>query len=181
MRDCVLDCAVDNGAWAVKWIKRCIVLAAVQDVPESHWNIKVLMEITKINEVNIKLSQDLKLTNIVLGLQTHASKHPCPYGQCYRDGQSGIWTKGEERTIQSLSDNQKSWCQSKKPTRSSLKEYYNVEFQPLLQPMDPTTPVIHLIPLPPLHLVLLGKAVKIGNNSYILSPLIIIFIIFYKT
>ena len=45
--------------------KRCLVLAAVQDVPESHWNIKVLMELAKINESNFKHRQNLKLTNIV--------------------------------------------------------------------------------------------------------------------
>ena len=143
--------------------KRSLVLAAVANVPESYANMKVLIELTSINEVEFKLSEDLKLINIVLGMQTHSSKYPCPYGQCCLDG-SGSWVKGKDRTFASLSENQKSWCLKygqNRQKRSKLKEYYNVEFQPIISPPDQDTPVISIIPPPPLHLLLLGRVQKI--------------------
>ena len=65
--------------------KRGIILAIVANVPESYHNIKIIMNLTNINEIEFTLSQDLKLTNIIIGITSHSSKYPCPYGEWYKD------------------------------------------------------------------------------------------------
>ena len=87
-----------------------------------------------------------------------AKVFPALFGECCKD-EHGEWKKGPDRTFKNLSDNQKSWCESS-GDRAQLKDFKNVEFQPLLTPPDPNTKVIHLIPPPPLHLILLGRAAK---------------------
>ena len=141
--------------------KRCLVIAAVAQVPETYWNMQVLIELTGLNEIKFKLSQDLKLINIIIGITTFSSKYPCPYGHCYKDEKTGLWNKGEDRTFRNLSEMQKKWCETTGENRSRLKEFMNCEFAPLITTPNPDTPVIHLIPPPPLHLILLGNAVKI--------------------
>ena len=142
--------------------KRCLVIAAVAQVPETYWNMQVLIELTGLNEIKFKLSQDLKLINIIIGITTFSSKYPCPYGHCYKDEKTGLWNKGEDRTFRNLSEMQKKWCETTGENRSRLKEFMNCEFAPLITIPNPDTPVIHLIPPPPLHLILLGNAVKIA-------------------
>ena len=70
--------------------------------------MKVLFKLTNIDKVAFKLSEDLKLINIVLGIGTHSSKHPCPYGECYRDD-DGFWVKGQDRTIRNILEHHSKW------------------------------------------------------------------------
>ena len=65
--------------------KHGLILAIVANVPESYHNIKILINLTNINEIEFMPSQDLKLTNIIIGITSHSSKYPCPYGECYKD------------------------------------------------------------------------------------------------
>ena len=55
----------------------------------------------------------------------------------------------------------KKWYETTGENRSRLKEFMNSEFVPLITTPYPHTPVIHLIPPPPLYLIVLGNAVKI--------------------
>ena len=147
----------DDGKNKFMGPKRCIILAAVSKVKETHHNIGVLMDITKINEVEYALSMDLKLVNISIGICSHSSKHPCPYGQCYKD-RHGNWIKGQDRTISNIRENRRTWMnrsRNKKGTRTNLKKYMNCEFEPLING-DPEDPIIKTVPPPPLHTVLLG-------------------------
>ena len=147
----------DKGKNKFMGPKRCIILAAVSKVKETHHNIGVLMEITKINEVEYALSMDLKLVNISIGICSHSSKYPCPYGECYKDSQ-GNWIKGQDRTICNIRENRRTWMRrsrSKKGKRTNLKKYMNCEFEPLING-DPEDPIIKTVPPPPLHTVLLG-------------------------
>ena len=137
--------------------KRCIILAAVSKVKETHHNIGVLMDITKINEVEYALSVDLKLVNISIGICSHSSKYPCPYGECYKDSR-GNWIKGQDRTIRNIRENRSTWMRrsrNKKGNRTNLKNYMNCEFEPLIN-SDPEDPIVKTVPPPPLHTVLLG-------------------------
>ena len=82
---------------------RSIILAVL----ESYYNIGVLFKLTSLNEVEYKLSQDLKLLSIVIGITKHSSKYSCPYGECFKDELIGQWLKGQDRTIKNLTENQK--------------------------------------------------------------------------
>ena len=143
-----------------------LILAIVANVPESYHNIKILMNLTNINEIEYHLSQDLKLTNIIIGITSHTSKYPCPYGECYKDNKSNEWYKGTDRTIKNLRSNQRKWCEApaRQNDRRLLKEFKNCENVPLISCDDPDTPILYVIPPPPLHLILLGPVNHIINH-----------------
>ena len=88
--------------------KKLIFLAAVSGVRETNHNRSVLFKLTKLNEIEYKLSEDLKLINITVGIGTYSSKFPCPYGECEKD-RDGHWTKGKPRTIRNICDNRIEW------------------------------------------------------------------------
>ena len=138
-------------------VKRGFILAAVCQVPETYNNMHVLIQLTKINEIEYKLSQDLKLTNIVIGITTHSSKYPCPYGECYKDENSGEWIKGKNRTFRNIMENRENWKKKTRSKRKDLKNFKNCENTPLISSVDPDVPIIFSIPPPPLHTILLGK------------------------
>jgi hypothetical protein len=81
--------------------KHGMILAIVSNVHESNCNLNTLIQLIKLNEIDFKLSQDLKLTNIIIGIQSHSSKYPCPYGECFKN-LSNEWEKGENRTVNNL-------------------------------------------------------------------------------
>ena len=147
----------DKGEHKLMGPKRSIVLAAVSKVKESYHNIWVLMELTKINEVEYSLSMDLKLVNINVGIGSYSSMYPCPYGECFRNRQ-GMWVKGPDRTINKIKMCRTKWInksRNKEGNRANLKNYMNCEYIPLVNG-DPNDPIIKTIPPPPLHTVLLG-------------------------
>ena len=57
----------------------------------------------------------------------------------------------------------------KKGDRSKLKNYKNVEYKPLIE-ADEDTPIIELVPPPPLHLLLLGPVNDIIKKLQQLHP-----------
>ena len=138
-------------------VKRGFILAAVCQVPETYNNMHVLINLTKINEIRYKLSQDLKLINIVIGITNHSSKYPCPYGKCYKDENSGEWIKGMIRTFRNIMENKENWKKETRSKRKELKNFKNCENTPLISGVGPDVPIIFSIPPPPLHTILLGK------------------------
>ena len=69
----------DKGKDKLMGPKKSIILAAVSKVKESHHNMAVLMELTKLNEVEYVMSMDLKLINITIGICSHSSRYFCSY------------------------------------------------------------------------------------------------------
>ena len=55
--------------------------------------MQVLIELTGLNEIQFKLSQDIKLINIIIGITTFSSKYPCLYGHCCKDKKQVYGTK----------------------------------------------------------------------------------------
>ena len=64
----------DKGKMKLMGPKRSIILAVVAKVKETHQNMAVLMELTKLNEVEYLMSMDLKLINITIGICSHSSR-----------------------------------------------------------------------------------------------------------
>ena len=69
------------------------------------------MNLTNINGIEYMLSQDLNLSNIIIGITYHRSKYHYPYGKCYKDYKSNEWYKGKDRTIKNFRCNQRKWLQ----------------------------------------------------------------------
>ena len=88
---------------------RLLIPAKVRDIPENTHNLRVIFDEMKINEVSkkYKIIGDLKIYNLLMGMQSSGSLHPCPYGLCYKvdkngkkTNQKGPWVKGENRTLE---------------------------------------------------------------------------------
>ena len=57
-------------------VKKVVILGAA-DVKETYNNVKILFNAVNINSIKVQLAVDLKMANIVLGLQNHKSIHSC--------------------------------------------------------------------------------------------------------
>ena len=53
-------------------IRRTIMIGVVEDVPESYYNVRILLEILDIQpgKIDVKYTSDLKLLNILLGRES---------------------------------------------------------------------------------------------------------------
>lgn len=73
----------DGGSMAkkakVSSVKRVILLCIVPDVKETYDNVKILLDLTKLNDIPFKFVSDFKLLLIINGQQTASATYPCPY------------------------------------------------------------------------------------------------------
>lgn len=60
-------------------VKRLILLCVVPNVKESYENLKLLFELTNVNEILFKFVADFKVILLVNGQQTATATNPCPY------------------------------------------------------------------------------------------------------
>ena len=84
-------------------VKKLVILAIVPDIQENYINIKRIWLEAGLDKIhrNYTIGSDLKLCNILLGLMSHSSSHPC----CWCDiGKYDLNNKGTPRTIKSLFD-----------------------------------------------------------------------------
>ena len=82
---------------------------------------------------------DLKVVDILLGIQSSSSTHSCPYCHSHKvdiNGQAtnkrGIWVKGPPQTLNSLLESCMKWVTETGENRKLLKSYFNVEYPPIL-------------------------------------------------
>ena len=60
-------------------VKKLIMLCVVLDIKATHENIKMLFDLTKINNISFKFSSNLKVLLMIYGHQTAISSFPYPY------------------------------------------------------------------------------------------------------
>ena len=64
-------------------VQKLIIIALAPDVPENYENVlKIwhLLDLTPLKDYGeVKVAADLKLCNLMLGLQSHACRHPCSW------------------------------------------------------------------------------------------------------
>ena len=102
-------------------VKKSFVLACSEQVSETYDNVKILFELIKMEKVrNVKFVCDLKMQNILLGLTSHASKFPRPYGLCTKE-KDGKWKKGEVRCFGDISKQSELWRKETGGDRRKLK------------------------------------------------------------
>lgn len=63
----------------LKSVKRLILLCVVPEIKETYDNVKLLFQLTNINNIPFKLVCDFKLLLIINGQQTASAMFPCPY------------------------------------------------------------------------------------------------------
>ena len=103
--------------------------------------------------------------NMLLGIQSCSSMHPCPYCNGYKfdkmgkkTNQKGLWLKGEPRTMKSLLEDYRKWALETSSNRKMLKEYFNVEYPPIYIPEGQENMEVWSIYQPPhFHTGILGS------------------------
>ena len=60
-------------------VKKLVILVIVQDIAETYFNTKTMMNLLKIDKIDFVIATDYKLCNILLGLSPHSGRHRCPY------------------------------------------------------------------------------------------------------
>ena len=77
-------------------VKKLLLLAAVPDMAESYDNIKALFQLLSLGGITVNaVAADMKVANLICGLQSHASRHPC----CYCETPVPLDICGPVRTI----------------------------------------------------------------------------------
>lgn len=78
LKFCLLIVNVEKNQ-AANSVKEVVILSAAPDIKESYENVYTMWEGVGMNEIDssIKIAADLKIYNIVLGIGTHTSSHPC--------------------------------------------------------------------------------------------------------
>ena len=82
---------------------RVLTVAKVDGVPETRRNVELLLDSLNLPQVreNFKVVSDLKLVNIMSGIQSCTSMHSCPYCEGSKiDQSSGKPTTGRGRRAQ---------------------------------------------------------------------------------
>lgn len=146
----------NNTPFKAAGVMQSFVLCCVENVPETYENAKIVFDLTHLREVEctVKIVCDLKLSNIILGLTSPASKYPCPYGECCK-GKDKEWIKGESRSFASIAKHKDNWQKETNGNRKKLMDFFNCEFEPLVLGLGEELVLVHFPP-PPLHLVDLG-------------------------
>ena len=137
----------ENSDFLASGVKKLFIIALVEDISENHFNISKIFELMDLENIHFKFVCDLKVANILCGLQSHASKHPCCFCDVTKDE---LHKRGNLRTFGSLRQNFEAF----KSSKSSLaSDFFNCHEKPIL-PHEDDTEVLNVIPPPELHLML---------------------------
>ena len=79
-------------------VRATFLLAVVQNIPETFENVKKILDQLDLGPIDIDdcINADLKLINILTGIQGHGSTCPCPY--CYWEKNDGFKCDAADRT-----------------------------------------------------------------------------------
>ena len=133
-------------------VKKAFIVAIVPEITENYFNMKRIWINVGMHLFFRKftIATDLKLCNILLGLMSHSSCHPC----CWCDiDHNNLDTKGTMRTIGNLQDLFWTFFKSK-ATKKDAKKYGNAVHPSLIEDNDQSKWILELIPPPELHLML---------------------------
>ena len=128
-------------------VKKVFILSIVQDISESYSNLSQLLKILEVQKIKALIACDLKVANLLCGIQAHSSKHPCCYCVINSDNLADC---GELRTFGSLRQDTFSY---KSSNQKKAKLHNNSVNEPILPEEDHTT-VLSIIPPPELNLLL---------------------------
>ena len=146
-----LSCFKDTG------VKKLIVLAIVQDIPENHSTLRAMLKILDLKRLSPKFSVDLKVANLLCGLQSHSCTHPCTWCR----GKSPWENSAPHRTLGSLREKAAEF-QSKETNFKNAKDYFNVVNIPLIDGPDDLK-IIDIVVIPELH-IMIGVTSKLTQE-----------------
>ena len=128
-------------------VKKIFIVAIVEGISESFFNISQILSLLNTKKVHHLIVCDLKVANILCGLQGHASKHPCCFCEVTKER---LDQDAAPRTLGSIRRNFEALRTSGK---SSAAEFQNCVNEPILSGSDETE-VLDVLAPPELHLLL---------------------------
>jgi hypothetical protein len=129
-------------------VKKLFLLCVVEDVQEQYDNIAVLLHAVDISSIHFTLACDLKLANMISGIQGHASAHPC----IYCEGSHPWNAAAPMRTLGSIREKAEAF-RSAGSRQQAAKHFANCVRSPLLPGAD-SDPLLKVVPPPELHIML---------------------------
>ena len=130
-------------------VKRLFILGIVQDKCEMYENLREMLshlDLLNCTGFDYILATDLKVCNIMAGIQNHSATYPCTW--CYT--KLPHKKKAKPRTLGEIKKYHAAYVKAK--CRNAPK-YYNCVNEPLIKGKD-TDKMIDVLPPPPLHLML---------------------------
>ena len=133
--------------------KKVIILALVENIPETPHNVDQMMGILGLEEFTYFVCGDMKIHNIVVGMSGHGGSCPCCYCEAQYDRKTGEWEKGaRSRTFRTCRENAEKFEKADKKEKIP-KNFKNNVRQPLIKgPLD--TKILQVLPPAELHLCL---------------------------
>ena len=135
-------------------VNKLLILAIVPELPEKYENVSQLFSLLKLDEIGlehikIRYAADLKMINLLLGLMSHSSSHPCSWCTINKSNLNDI---GVPRTFGNLKSTFQIWIDAG-GDMVNAKIYGNVIHPSVLSTKSDSL-VIDLVPPPELHLLL---------------------------
>ena len=141
--------------------RRAFVAARVDGVPETYSNLTQLLSPLNLPALDKEFGVvcDLKVINILVGLQSCSSRHSCPYCQGAKRNENGDFAKdglwnldAVRRDFENLTSDYVEYREEANERRR-LKDFNSVEFPPIMMKEDQMSiPIMAL--LPPLSFIL---------------------------
>lgn len=130
-------------------VKKLLILAIVKGVPETYENVEKVMVGLKLEHVKFDfcLATDLKLQNIMIGIQSGSSTYPCSYCESARPFDK----TGDLRSFGRIKKEFEKF-QDSGGLKKDAKFYFNCIHLPLISVEDDDTLILELFPIPELHL-----------------------------
>lgn len=152
-------------------VNKIIIIAIGFNVQENYRNIRSLFELLKLDELeNYTLAADLKLLNIVTGIQPHSCTFPCCW--CL-SSKHELHLEGEPRTIANLKESFQQYTEMGS-NKKKAKDFKNCIFEPIFsEGFTGLTHVLEILTPPELHLML-GEVNKIIEFALAECPLVIL-------
>ena len=130
-------------------VKKLILLAVAPNTQENYGNIKKLWSELNINDLIETIATDLKLANVLIGIQSHSCSYPCTW--CF--GQKNkLHELGEYRIIGNSLVNYENWSKAG-AIKKEAKKFKSCVNPPILNgPKDKK--ILSFISPPELHLMI---------------------------
>ena len=134
---------------------KLLVFGMSEGLEENYYNVRIVVEKLRLNEIECCFASDLKLINCLLGISSHSGKYACPYCEAPMSLELGaLRTYG--RLEEWYTKLQEDAARSRNPetfVKRNQKHYMNVVHPSLLKG-DPETTILSDVPLPELHLLM---------------------------
>ena len=130
-------------------VKKLFILAISQCTQENYDNVAEIWKILKINNFIDSVATDLKLANILAGIQAHSSTYPCTWCEIDRHNLKDC---GIYRTFENVLNNYNAWMKNGSNIKNA-KNFKSCIHLPILS-SDKKSKILDVISPPELHLMI---------------------------